>query len=83
MGGIACTGCSGEDYAVSGRNALVMQTATSREFVELYDRLRANPEEDAALRHAGRATAETFAWAEVVRRNLFPAIALDERRAPR
>jgi glycosyltransferase involved in cell wall biosynthesis len=83
VGGLACTGCSGEDYAVPGRNALVMQTGTPREFVDLYDQLRANPEQAAALRHAGRATAETFAWVEVVRRNLFPAIALDQRRASR
>jgi glycosyltransferase involved in cell wall biosynthesis len=78
VAGLACTGCSGEDYAVSGRNALVMQTATAREFVDRYARLRADPAEDAALRHAGRRTAEEFAWPEVVRRNLFPAIALDE-----
>jgi len=83
VGGLACTGCSGEDYAVPGRNALVMQTATPREFVDLYDQLRVNPDQDSALRHAGRATAETFAWVEVVRRNLFPALALDQRRAPR
>jgi glycosyltransferase involved in cell wall biosynthesis len=74
VGGLACTGCSGEDYAVLGRNALVMQTATPREFVHFSHRLRANPAEEAALRHAGRETARHFAWPEVVQRNLLPAI---------
>jgi glycosyltransferase involved in cell wall biosynthesis len=74
VGGLACTGCSGEDYAVPGRNALVMQTATPREFVHFFHRLRANPAEEAALRHAGRQTARQFAWPEVVKRNLLPAI---------
>jgi glycosyltransferase involved in cell wall biosynthesis len=41
VGGIACTGCSGEDYAF-GRNALVMQTATARELVNLFHRMRAH-----------------------------------------
>src|SRR2546430_1011802 len=26
VGGVACTGCSGEEYAVPGRNALVLET---------------------------------------------------------
>jgi glycosyltransferase involved in cell wall biosynthesis len=79
VGGLACTGCSGEDYAVAGRNALVMQTATPSEFVHLFRRLRRNPAEEAALRRAGRQTAEQFAWPEVVRRNLLPAIDLGSR----
>lgn len=73
-GGLACTGCSGEDYAIPGRNALVMQTGTAREFVGLFTRLRANPGEEAAIRRAGRKTARLFAWEMVVERNLLPAI---------
>ena len=73
-GGLACTGCSGEDYAVPGRNALVMQTATPWEFVRLFTRLCADPGEEAAMRRAGRRTARLFAWPQVVGRNLLPAI---------
>ena len=75
-GGVACTGISGEDYAVPGRNALVLQTPDPREFVSLFARLRAHPGEERALRHAGRRTARTYAWAEVLRRQVLPRLDL-------
>ncbi len=75
-GGLACTGCSGEDYAMSGWNALVLQTADPREFVGLYTRLRLNPLEAEAIRRAGRATARRYAWPEIIRRLLLPRIQL-------
>ena len=77
VGGVACTGCSGEDYAVPGRNALVMQTARPSEFVRLFEWLQANAEEDVAMRRAGRRTGRAFAWPEIVTRNLLPAIGLE------
>jgi glycosyltransferase involved in cell wall biosynthesis len=76
VGGLACTGCSGEDYAIPGRNALVMQTAGAEEFVRLFTRLRQHPDDESSLRRAGRRTAEQFAWPKVVTRNLLPAIAI-------
>jgi glycosyltransferase involved in cell wall biosynthesis len=75
-GGIACTGCSGEDYAVPGHNAIVLQTGEPRELMALFGRLRAHPEEERALRRAGRATARGFGWSEVVRRALLPRVEL-------
>lgn len=75
-GGLACTGISGEDYAVPGRNALVLQTDDPREFVGLWQRLRANPAEERALRRSGRATANHYAWPEVIRRNFMPRLEL-------
>jgi glycosyltransferase involved in cell wall biosynthesis len=75
-GGIACTGCSGEEYAVSGQNALVLQTDDPREFPSLFQRLRTNPQEASALRRAGRATARNYAWTEVVGRVLLPRVEL-------
>jgi glycosyltransferase involved in cell wall biosynthesis len=75
-GGVACTGYSGEDYAVPGRNALVLQTADPAEFVSLCRQLRADAAFEAALRRAGRATARQFAWAEVIRNNLVPRLDL-------
>ena len=34
-GGVACTGCTGEDYVVPGQNALVLETTDPWEFVSL------------------------------------------------
>ena len=75
-GGIACTGCSGEDYAVPGRNALVLETNDPREFLSMFSRLRTHPREAQALRRAGRRTARRFAWPEIVQRVLMPRVEL-------
>ena len=75
-GGIACTGCSGEDYAIAGQNALVVETADPREFVGLFNRLRCNPAEASALRRSGRSTAQRYAWPQVARGVLLPRIEL-------
>jgi len=76
VGGIATTGCTGEDYALPGRNSLVLQTDDPREFIALYRRLREDPAEITAMRRAGRMTARQFAWSEVVKRNLLPRLEL-------
>ena len=75
-GGIACTGISGEEYAVPGRNALVLQTGDPREFVGLFRRLKANPAEARAIRRQGRATARHYAWPEVLQRLFLPRLDL-------
>jgi glycosyltransferase involved in cell wall biosynthesis len=75
-GGIACTGCSGEDYAVPGQNALVLETGDAREFVGLFDRLQSNPAEGILLRRSARTTARRYRWEEVATRVLLPRIEL-------
>jgi len=75
-GGVACTGSTGEDYVVPGRNALVLETADPWEFVTLFRELRGNPARDRALRRAGRATAEQFSWPRIVKRLLLPRLHL-------
>jgi glycosyltransferase involved in cell wall biosynthesis len=80
-GGVACTGCSGEDYAVAGRNAIVLRTGEPRELLTLFGRLRAHPAEARALRRAGRATARRYAWSRVVLRNLLPRVGLSDAEA--
>ena len=80
VGGVACTGLSGEDYAIPGRNALVMQTRDPRELGGLLRRLREYPQEERDLRRAARATARQYAWSEIVTRVLLPR--LDLLRAP-
>jgi glycosyltransferase involved in cell wall biosynthesis len=76
VGGVACTGCSGEDYAIPGRNALVLETADPREFLELYGELRANPAHERALRQAGQLTAKHYTWRQILQCHLFPRLRL-------
>ncbi|MEZ5988431.1 MAG: glycosyltransferase family 4 protein [Planctomycetota bacterium] len=76
VGGIACTGATGEDYAMAGHNALVLESGEAVEFLALYERLRRDPRERDAMRRAGRQTARRFAWDEVIDRNLMPRLEL-------
>jgi glycosyltransferase involved in cell wall biosynthesis len=71
-GGLACTGSTGEDYAVAGWNALVLQTADPQEFLRHFRRLQFNPAEARAIRQRGVLTARQYVWHEIVRRNLLP-----------
>jgi glycosyltransferase involved in cell wall biosynthesis len=75
-GGIACTGYTGEDYAMSGRNAIVLQTDDPAEFVELYLQVRRNPDYESSMRRAGRATAKQYAWPSVIRTTLAPRLGI-------
>jgi glycosyltransferase involved in cell wall biosynthesis len=76
VGGIACTGCSGEDYAVPGRNALVLETSDPREFLGLFAELRADPALERAIRQAGRTTARQYTWRQIMQRHLLPRLRL-------
>lgn len=74
-GGLACTGCTGEDYAVPVQNALVLESGDPGEFLDLYRRLRDRPRVLREIRRAGRETARRFAWRHVVERVLLPRAA--------
>lgn len=74
VGGLACTGVSGEDYAIDGQNALVLQTNDPGEFGALYQRMRAAPTRLQRMREAGVATAREYAWSRVVERTLLPRL---------
>jgi glycosyltransferase involved in cell wall biosynthesis len=76
VGGIVCTGCSGEDYAASGLNTLVLQTGEPEEFFTLYRQLISNPKQISAMRRFGRNTAKHYAWSEVLRRDFLPRLDL-------
>jgi glycosyltransferase involved in cell wall biosynthesis len=71
-GGLACTGRTGEDYAVPGWNALVLQTDQPSEFVRQFNRLRGDPREAQSIRRRGIASAKQYAWSQVVQRNIMP-----------
>jgi glycosyltransferase involved in cell wall biosynthesis len=75
-GGLACTGATGEDYAVPGRNAIVLETSDPGELLGWLRRVRERPAEGRAMRRAGRWTARLFAWPEVVERVLLPRVEL-------
>jgi len=76
VAGVACTGCSGEDYALPGYNALVLETADPQEFIRLFRELRANPGHERALRRAGRRTAKQYVWPRIIQRILLPKLHL-------
>lgn len=76
VGGLAVTGCTGEDYAVPGHNALVLQTGDPDEFLNLYTPLRQNAQDRDALTSAGRSTAAHYSWPSVIKHNLLPRLSV-------
>jgi len=76
VGGLACTGSSGEDYAIAGHNALVLETDDPAELIGLYRPVRESPHRGRSLRAAGRQTAGDYAWPQVLERVLLPRIEL-------
>lgn len=75
-GGVACTGCSGEDYALPGQNALVLETNNPHEFISLFGALRINPMQERALRLTGQWTARRYAWPQIIAQLLLPRLQL-------
>jgi glycosyltransferase involved in cell wall biosynthesis len=64
-GGVAFTGGTGEDYAVPGRNAVVLETLDPGEIVARWDELSASPELEARLRRAAKRSARDYEWSAV------------------
>jgi glycosyltransferase involved in cell wall biosynthesis len=64
--GIAVTGSTGEDYAVSFENAIVTETDDPDEIVGYLLHLRRYPEEQERIRAAGHYTAQQFLWDQVI-----------------
>jgi len=65
-GGVAYTGGTGEDYAVTGRNAVVLETLDPMEILESWERLAASTDRTAKLRREARKTAREYVWPRVV-----------------
>jgi glycosyltransferase involved in cell wall biosynthesis len=74
LGGIACTGATGEEYARAGENALVVASEDPREFITQFDSLRATAGRVDAMRRAGLRTAREYAWGRVIDAHLLPHI---------
>jgi glycosyltransferase involved in cell wall biosynthesis len=64
--GIAVTGSTGEDYAISFENAIVTETDDPDEIVGYLLHLRRYPEEQERIRAAGHYTAQQFLWNQVI-----------------
>ncbi|MBV9691713.1 MAG: glycosyltransferase family 4 protein [Ktedonobacteraceae bacterium] len=64
--GIAVTGSTGEDYAISFENAIVTETDDPDEIVGYLLHLRRHPEEQERIRNAGYLTSQQFLWDHVI-----------------
>jgi glycosyltransferase involved in cell wall biosynthesis len=64
--GIAFTGSTGEDYAVSFENAVALETDDPEEIVGYLLHMVQHPEERDKVRAAGKRTAGEFTWEEVI-----------------
>ncbi|HEX8036782.1 MAG TPA: glycosyltransferase [Ktedonobacterales bacterium] len=64
--GIAFTGSTGEDYAISFENAVALETDDPDEIVGYLLHMTQHPEERDKIRTAGKRTASEFTWEEVI-----------------
>ena len=71
-GGIAFVGCTGEDYATPGYDAVSIQTNDPREATYNAVSLHQNKEASAHMRQAARRTAARYTWRAVIHRSLIP-----------
>jgi glycosyltransferase involved in cell wall biosynthesis len=74
VGGIACTGTSGEEYARPGENALVIAREDPGEFIGQFEAVFAHANRVEAMRRSGLRTAREYTWQRVLDRHLLPCI---------
>jgi glycosyltransferase involved in cell wall biosynthesis len=78
--GLAVVGATGEDYARHLHNCLVVQTEDPGELATAISRIESDQSLAASIRRAGRATAATYTWPEVISAELLPMLPLLARR---
>lgn len=83
VGGLACTGSTGEDYAIPGWNCLVLQSDDAGELAHHLSLLEAAPTTARNLRRRARRTAEHYAWEQVIEHQLLPHLRIGEPRPER
>ena len=76
VGGVACVGTSGEDYAVPGYNSVVLETNDPQEFIAMFQALHGDPAQELTLRRDAQATAKRYAWPQIIERVLLPRLAM-------
>lgn len=64
-GGMIYTGGTGEDYAVDGRNAVVLETLAPDEIVGRWEEFDSAPARAARMRRAARQTAKDYSWQRI------------------
>lgn len=64
-GGIAFTGSTGEDYAISFQNSIVLETADPKEIETYITYLQSHPEVGEQIRKSARYTAAKFTWEQI------------------
>lgn len=74
VGGVAFVGCTGEEYATPGHDAICLQTSDPREIVHYVSYLRSRADVEAQLRRAARRSATRYTWQSVIRRVLIPIL---------
>jgi glycosyltransferase involved in cell wall biosynthesis len=67
-GGIAFTGNTGEDYALSFYNSIVLETGDSEEIEDYLVYLNGHAEESERIRKNARSTALAFVWEQILER---------------
>jgi glycosyltransferase involved in cell wall biosynthesis len=65
--GLVYTGGTGEDYAVAGRNAVVLETLEAKEIVDHAETLARQPATAQRVRQAAYRTARSYTWDRVAR----------------
>jgi glycosyltransferase involved in cell wall biosynthesis len=65
-GGMIYTGGTGEDYAVDGRNAVVLETLDPGEIAARWEELDRAPARAMRIRRAARSTARDYSWNRIV-----------------
>lgn len=73
-GGLVVTSGTGEDYAVDGVNAIVLQSLRPQELTDRVQEHLAHPGASLELRRNAVETARGYAWCDIVRDRLLPAI---------
>jgi len=73
-GGVAFVGCTGEEYATPGYDAISLQTNDPLEIVHYVAYLRASADAEDRLRRAARRSAARYTWHSVIRRVLIPIL---------
>jgi len=66
-GGLAFVGSTGEEYAESDRNAVVLDTDDPREIMVQLQRLKSDAESVREIKRCGKQTAQQYLWPNVLR----------------
>jgi glycosyltransferase involved in cell wall biosynthesis len=74
VGGIACTGSSGEEYARAGENALVIAREDPGEFIAQFEAVFARANRVEAMRRSAMRTARQYKWQRILERYLLPCL---------